>query len=112
MIFTYSRNDGEGTIEVAVPHGKCPPPRVRRKGKWWTKNVFAGSSSAHRSVGWPIASESMAVHPSQVAEATEHAKAHGVPTEINKIGQPIFLSPRHQREYLDIYKARNLDSYD
>ena len=54
---------------------------------------------------WPMASEALAVHPSQAAEATAAARAAGVPTEFDKTGRPIFTDRAHRREFLKYQKA-------
>ena len=54
--------------------------------------------------GWkPIVSDALAVHPDQVAEATEHAKKMGVPTDFQPDGRPILTSRSHRRAYLKTY---------
>jgi len=72
---------------------------------------------------WPIYSDAMAVHPSQIADAKHQADVLGVPTEFVEqdcpeadkwAGQPIFTSQRHQDEYLRKVtggKIVNLDKY-
>lgn len=52
---------------------------------------------------WPMASEAMGVHPSQVEEATADAKKKGVTTEFDKIGRPVFTSRAHRKAYLAAY---------
>lgn len=53
--------------------------------------------------GWPLISDALGVHCSQVAEATESAKAKGVPTEFTPAGQPIFTSREHRKQYCRAY---------
>ncbi len=72
---------------------------------------------------WPIYSDAMAVHPSQIKDAERQAAELGVPTEFVQqdhpdadcwAGQPIFTSQRHQDEYLRKVtggKIVNLDKY-
>lgn len=57
--------------------------------------TLPGQSSA----GWPKASLSMAVHPSQAKEAFEQARRMGVPTDFTPRGEPILTSPGHQKAY-------------
>jgi hypothetical protein len=47
----------------------------------------------------PLHSEALAVHPTQIQEARDVAKAKGVPTDFDSSGRPIFTSSRHFREY-------------
>ncbi len=55
----------------------------------------------------PLASDALAVHPSQIAEAVEDARRKGVPTEFLPDGRPVFLSSRHFREYAKRYGFRH-----
>lgn len=50
--------------------------------------------------GWPLYSEAAGVQPSQVKEATEHAKKVGCPTEFTKDGRAIFTDRNHRKSYL------------
>lgn len=47
----------------------------------------------------PLESQALGVHPDQIPEAIETAKALGVPTRFTKTGEPIFTSSRHFRQY-------------
>lgn len=61
-------------------------------------------------VGWkPIHSEALAVHPKQIKEAEESAKRRGVPTEFNRMGQPVFRTRKHRKEYLKAYGYHDND---
>lgn len=60
---------------------------------------------------WPMESEGFGVLPSQVPEAIEHARKHGVPLEFTKDGAAIFRSQQHQREVLRKYHALNKADY-
>jgi hypothetical protein len=51
----------------------------------------------------PLASDALAVHPSQVEEATLDARKKGVPTEFLPDGRPVFTSSRHFQEYARRY---------
>lgn len=61
-------------------------------------------------VGWkPLASEALAVHPRQIAEAEESARRKGVPTEFDSQGRPVFTSRSHRRQYLRAYNFHDKD---
>jgi hypothetical protein len=52
-------------------------------------------------IGWkPLHSEAMAVHPKQIKEAMEFAKKHGVPTNFDAQGRPIFTGRAHRARYM------------
>ena len=62
------------------------------------------STSGEGLIGFePLASDALAVHPRQVAEATELAKERGVPTEFLPDGRPVFTSSRHFRQYAKLH---------
>ena len=67
---------------------------------------FGGLSGASTR---PKESISLGVHPTQVAEATESARAKGVPTEFKPNGRPVFTSRAHQKAYCRAYGFRNND---
>jgi hypothetical protein len=46
-----------------------------------------------------VISDTLAVHPNQIKEASDLAKKLGVPTEFLPDGRPIIRSTAHQREY-------------
>ena len=47
----------------------------------------------------PIYSDSMGVHPSQVAEAREHSLKIGIPVDFTNDGRAIFTSRQQRRDY-------------
>lgn len=56
-------------------------------------------------------SEALAVHPKQVHEAIEDARAKGVPTDFNlQTGAPIFRSRAHAKAYHQAYGIFNKDA--
>lgn len=52
---------------------------------------------------WPIMSEAMAVHPSQVQEAYVDSVKKGVPTEFDKMGRAKLTNRAHRKAYFDAY---------
>ena len=51
--------------------------------------------------GWPLYSDALAVWPSQVREAEEHARKIGVPTEFDpKTGKCVLTDRAHRARYL------------
>jgi len=87
---TYYINDVE--VTEAEWHARFPS-RI--------KDLLAeGSRTKSMTPGaWPIASEALAVHPDQIPEAMETAKAKGVPTSFDANGRPIMTSPGHFKQY-------------
>lgn len=52
---------------------------------------------------WPMYSEAMAVHPKQIAEATEDARKKGVPTEFDQLGRAKLTNRAHRKAYNKAY---------
>lgn len=55
-------------------------------------------------------SVALAVHPSQVKEATEDATAKGVPTDFTEDGRPVFRDRDHRRRYHKAYGFYDRDA--
>jgi hypothetical protein len=51
----------------------------------------------------PLHSEALAVHPKDIAQASEDARKKGVPVEFDKQGRPIFTSSQQFRKYCKAY---------
>ena len=52
---------------------------------------------------WPMASYAAGVHPDEVPEMKKYDKEHGVPTEYNNDGDPIFTSRTHRKQYCEAH---------
>lgn len=48
---------------------------------------------------YPIASDSMAVHPSQIDEVRQFDRSNGVPTDYTPDGRPLMTDAMHYRRY-------------
>lgn len=96
-------------------------PRYYRGGKEVTREEFLQGSAGleeifasgetgmgQSSAGWPMVSNSMAVHPSQRAEAIEQARRLGVPTDFNDRGQPVLRDPMHRKRLASALKFQDL----
>lgn len=55
---------------------------------------------AHTTTCWPMKSEALAVQPKQIEQARDRAKRHGIPTDFDTFGRPIFTSRGHRKEYM------------
>lgn len=85
-------SEGEFTSQVQT--------RTRDSGDAGEGSGACGSSL----VGFkPIHSDSLGVHPRQVAKAQADAAKKGVPTEFDKKGRPIFTSRQHRKQYCEAY---------
>ena len=61
--------------------------------------------------GYPIKSVAMAVHSTQVAEAREHDRKLGVPTDYTRDGRPIWTDAAHRRRWLRANGYHDRNSY-
>lgn len=57
----------------------------------------------------PVLSDAMGVHPDQIHEAQQHSVSIGVPTQFNKLGQAVFTSRQHRRDYCRHFGVHDLD---
>lgn len=64
----------------------------------------------HDAGTWPQYSDAAGVHPDQIAEATEHAAACGVPTDFKEDGRAIFTSRAHRRKYCEVHGLYDRDA--
>jgi len=53
--------------------------------------------------GWPLVSEAMGVHPSQVQAVMADDRRKGVPTDYTRDGCPIFTSRAHRKRYCEAH---------
>jgi len=58
---------------------------------------------------WPIHSHALAVHPSQRKEYEEFSEKHGVKTDFDEKGKPVFRTRKHRKEYCKLIGALDLD---
>jgi hypothetical protein len=62
---------------------------------------------AHTPGRWPMPSEALAVHPSQVAEATERARKHGIGAEYLPDGTCVLASRGDRKKLLKLEGFRD-----
>lgn len=59
----------------------------------------------HNNPKWPIASDAMGIHPSQIEEARAFNRSRGVPTtDYTSDGRPILRSSGHRKAYMRAWK--------
>ncbi len=95
MKVTYKLNGVEVSREEMLKD--APPCRMVDKGK------LVGNKIP------PKFSDSMAVHPTQIAEAMEADRKHGVPVEYDHHGRPKYSSRRQQAAHIRAYGFFNRD---
>jgi len=73
-------------------------------GRWAKRSIQSERPGANQFSGaYPISSESMAVHPSQIKDMAEKAEAAGVPTNFTKDGCPVLRSKGHRRKFAETF---------
>lgn len=81
------------------------PPRSRRfqydPKQQSLVEVTAPPRVTHGHARWPIHSDAMAVHPSQVAQAQAALREHGVHTNYDAEGRPILESQSHRKRHAE-----------
>ena len=87
----YVKDIGEPLREVSEAEYHVLVPDVLSVG---------GAPGGTPTRGWPIHSEALAYDPRQIAEAKEHLKSIGVPTEIDASGCPILTDRAHRKRFL------------
>ncbi len=112
--YTYKCGHCSNEATVEKPIGKAPK-QVRCPECFASAKRVIGANVSVAGKGWPIASDAMGVHPSQIAEAEAHDAKHGVPTEYvkegEKIGNPLLRDPAHRRKYLKLHDRVDRNSY-
>ena len=58
---------------------------------------------------WPIHSDALGCHESQIDQARTEAAARGVPTDFDSQGRAILRTPRHRRAYARLYGFHDKD---
>lgn len=109
-IFCYVHPETNAVVERHFPCGKA------------RRSVMIAGVRHERSLGaecagqggqqpstWPMVSRALGVHPEQVKEYSEFAGQHGVATDYDQKGNPIFNSKRHRKQYCELVGATDLD---
>lgn len=99
-VYCYSTEAGD-TVELFYPMGEAPRT-IRRDGATFYRDIVAEHSGFRSTPGnWPLRSDAAGVHPSQVRDAENQAKALGVPTRFDREGSAIFESQQHRKAYCE-----------
>lgn len=105
-LYSFTAPDGDLLLLEYKIHDKRPE-KIRRKTKTgktktFTRNVAADHLSFDHTYGrgWPIFSDSMGVHPSQIDQAKATDKQLGVPADYKPDGRIVFNNREHQHRWL------------
>ena len=102
----YCYRNGRHVIE-RVFSVRERPDEIIVKGKTYRRDRTSefNSIGVPSSAGWPFACEASGVNPEQAGELRRFYAEHGVPTEVNTDGNPIYRNPSHRKKAL---KARGM----
>lgn len=99
--YCFTTKEGE-TVERWFPMGKAPEYVRLEDGRRARRDILAEHGEFRPTCGnWPILSDALGVHPSQVAEATAQAHSVGVPTEFRPDGRAVLRSPEHRKRFAE-----------
>jgi len=109
---TYCYRTAEGEIVDRVfPFGEAPGEvevdgaravrDLRAELAGSTISVRAGSGR-HSKAAWPMTCYASGVHPDQAGELRDYLRKRGVPTEVNRNGDPVYESATHQKKALAV----------
>lgn len=104
MVYCYATDDAGVTqrMEKTYPMGKAPP-RVRHGGRVYYRDLVAENAGTQMPSCWPMKSDAMGVHPSQIAETQATLAKHGVSTEFDREGTPILRDRAHRRKHARVF---------
>jgi hypothetical protein len=115
-IYCYRRGDGE-LVEISMSYAeKCRREqggRIVHKGETLERDVVAEhSKTVPGCSGWPIWSESAAVHPSDVPQVKSDLARNGIACDFDRHGRPRFESAAHRRSVLRRWGMHDRRGYD
>jgi hypothetical protein len=96
--YCYSRN-GE-VIEQYYPMGEAPQ-RVRLGRRVYERDYTAERALTRPPANWPMESDALGVHESQIEQARAESVRVGVPTDFTRDGRAILTSPGHRKRYAE-----------
>lgn len=100
MRFAYEKPDGEVVwIHRKLADG-APPHELELDGVVARRSFRMERVGVPSSAAWPMACVASGVHPDQAQELRDTFERLGVPTEVNKDGDPVYTSPSHRRKAL------------
>lgn len=104
--YCYNHEETKKLITEVFPSDNIPE-EIERDGvifKRCRPAEWAGQGGMQPST-WPMISRALAVHSSQREEYTNFAAKHGVPTDFDKGGHPVFRDREHRKNYAKLVGA-------
>lgn len=109
--FVYLHPETSAVIERSFPCGQAPDSITLEDGTECERSLAAevAGQNGHQASCWPMKSKALAVHPSQRDEYARFASEHGVATDFDVRGRPIFRSRKHRKRYVELVGATDFD---
>lgn len=100
----YRKADGTLLEERFYHPTQRIPERIRVLGVTAKRDrTIRGDSATTPGSGWPLVSEAMACHPSQIPQCMEFDHKMGISANYTKDGRPIFRDRAHRKRYCEAY---------
>lgn len=100
--YCYTTKDGQ-TFERVYPASRYPK-RIKVNGRVATLDIAAQHRHYRAAPGtWPLWSDAMGVHPSQIEEQREQDRKVGVSAEYDGMGRVKFISQAHRKSYCEAH---------
>jgi len=101
VIYHYQAADGRvATHEQALSHPAPPPAEVVREDGTVARRLWGGAKPAATTAGWPLTCYASGVNAADAQKLRDEFKRVGVPTEVTRDGDPVYMSPEHRRKAL------------
>lgn len=114
QLLTYCYSiEGDPPVEREFPRGEAPDTITLEDGRIAARDYRAELAPTHSTgAGWPMAPcYASGVQPEQRYVLQNYLANKGVPTEVNRNGDPIYTSPSHQKAALKARGMHNKASY-
>lgn len=101
MTYSFICDNCGHTAERQMPASKSKARIVCTECRKRMRRDFPAEQGRVRDTktSWPMESDAAGVHPAQIAEAMEHDRRHGVPTEYTPDGNPLYTSRDHRARH-------------
>lgn len=103
-MYCYQEGETGRVCDFVFTIGKAPAT-FRHHGKLYTRCYQAEAVGVPAKSGWPMECVASGVNAAQAKELEAHLAGKGVPTQVSKDGNPIYLNAKHRRKAL---KARGM----
>lgn len=110
--YTFTSKSGERielTMSVAEYERVVKDGTIIENGVRYERDLMADLPGGAHPGKWPMMSDAMGVHPSQIQEARDYAAAMGVNTEYAADGRPILRDRAHRRAHMRAMGFRDND---